>query len=53
MSFDPRSPALTPAQLRNRRMRNIAIGVSVGFLAMLFYALTLVRMGPNMFHGIG
>ncbi len=53
MSFDPRAPTLTPAQLRNRRMRNVAIGVSVGFLAALFYALTLVRMGPGLFHGMG
>jgi hypothetical protein len=51
MTFDPRT--LTPAQLRNRRLRNIAIGVSVGFLAALFYALTIVRMGPGLFHGMG
>jgi len=53
MSFDPRVPALTPAQIRNRRLRNLAIALSVGFLAALFYALTIVRMGPGMFHGPG
>lgn len=53
MSFEPRFPDLTPAQIRNRRMRNIAIGLSVAFLAVLFYALTLVRMGPGLFHGMG
>ncbi len=53
MSFDRRFPTLTPAQLRNRRLRNIAIALCVGFLAVLFYALTIVRMGPGMFHGEG
>ena len=53
MSFDRKIPTLTPAQLRNRRLRNVAIAVSVGFLAVLFYALTIVRMGPGMFHGQG
>ena len=53
MSFEPRFQVLTPAQVRNRRLRNIAIGLSVGALAALFYALTLVRMGPGLFHGMG
>ena len=53
MAFDRRFPALTPAQLRNRRLRNIAIALCVGFLAALFYALTIVRMGPGMFSGQG
>lgn len=38
---------LTAAQLRNRRRRNIAIGLSVAFLAALFYAITIVKLGPN------
>jgi len=40
--------ALTPTQLRNRRARNIAIGLSVGLLAALFYAVTIVKIGPNI-----
>ncbi len=39
--------ALTPAQERNRRLRNVAIGASVGFVAILFYAITLVKMAPH------
>ena len=39
---------LTPQQVRNRRMRNIAIGVAVGFLAVLFYAITIVKIGPGV-----
>lgn len=36
---------LTPEQVRGRRVRNIAIGLGVTFLAMLFYAVTIVRLG--------
>jgi hypothetical protein len=39
---------LTPQQLRNRRLRNIAIGLSVGLLAALFYAVTIVKLGPGV-----
>jgi len=39
---------LTPRQLRNRRLRNIAIGLSVGLLAALFYAVTIVKLGPGV-----
>jgi hypothetical protein len=50
--MDERRPSegvvLTPRQLRNRRMRNIAIGLSVGLLAALFYAITIVKLGPGV-----
>jgi hypothetical protein len=36
---------LTPEQARSRRARNIAIGVTVALLAVLFYAVTLVKLG--------
>ena len=39
---------LTPEQMRNRRMRNIAIGLAVAFLAVLFYAITIVKIGPGV-----
>ena len=42
---------LTARQLRNRRMRNIAIGLSVGAMAALFYAITIVRLGGHAFMG--
>ena len=46
----PRSGVvLTARQLRNRRMRNIVIGVSVGAMAALFYAITIVRFGSHAF----
>ena len=38
---------LTPEQLRRRKARNIAIALVLGFLAVLFYAVTIVKLGPN------
>ena len=39
---------LTPEQLRSRRARNIAISLTIGFLALLFYGITLVKLGMRM-----
>lgn len=49
----PRPPVedgvvLTPEQLRQRRARNIAIASVLGFLALLFYVVTIVKLGPNV-----
>jgi hypothetical protein len=38
---------LTDAQKRARRSRSIAIGVALGALVILFYAVTLVK-GPGV-----
>jgi hypothetical protein len=38
---------LTEQQLRARRARSIAIAVSLGVLAILFYIMTLVK-GPGV-----
>jgi hypothetical protein len=38
---------LTEQQLRARRARSIAIAVSLGILAILFYIVTLVK-GPGV-----
>ncbi|MDI4663610.1 hypothetical protein K9U40_04555 [Xanthobacter autotrophicus] len=39
---------LTPEQVRRRRARNIAIASVLGFLAILFYVVTIVKLGPNV-----
>jgi hypothetical protein len=44
---------LTEGQLRNRRRRNLAIGLAVGFVAVLFYVITIVKVGPGVFQPIG
>ncbi len=41
---------LSPEQQRARRRRNIAIGVTVGLLAILFYVVTIAKLGPGMFN---
>jgi hypothetical protein len=50
MDADHRSEGvvLTPEQSKSRRQRNIAIGLAVGFLVLLFYAVTIVKVGPGV-----
>ena len=44
---------LTESQIRNRRRRNLAIGLAVGFVAVLFYVITIVKVGPGVFQPMG
>ena len=39
---------LSPEDLRRRRARSIAIAVALGVLVVLFYAVTLVKLGPQI-----
>ncbi|MGR7996307.1 hypothetical protein [Xanthobacter sp. ZOL 2024] len=39
---------LTPEQLRSRRARSLAIALTLGLLAVLFYVVTLVKLGPGV-----
>ena len=38
---------LTDAQRKSRRNRNVAIGVVLAALAVLFYAVTIIKMAPG------
>jgi len=44
--IEPRdwTPAQTDAFMRKRRARNLAIGLVLGFLAVLFFGITVARM---------
>ncbi|MDI7861428.1 hypothetical protein MRS76_05630 [Rhizobiaceae bacterium n13] len=42
---------LTEAQRKSRRGRNIALGLALGGLVLLFYVVTLVKIGGNMLTG--
>jgi len=58
MAVTPRARApdgvqLTPQQIRNRNLRNIAIGLCVAFLVVLFYVITIVKVGPAILHPEG
>jgi hypothetical protein len=35
------------AASRNQRLRNLAVGLCVAFLAGLFYAIAIVKMGAH------
>jgi hypothetical protein len=39
---------LTEEQKRARRRRNIAIAVALGALVLLFYVVTVVKLGPGV-----
>jgi hypothetical protein len=41
---------LTDAQRKSRRNRNIAIAMALGALAILFYAVTIIKMVPGATH---
>jgi len=50
--MDERSPedgvVLTEEQKRRRRARSLAIGLALGALALLFYVVTIVKLGPGV-----
>ena len=45
--FTP-APILTEAQSRRRRNRSVAIGLALGFLVLLFYVVTIAKLGPQV-----
>lgn len=45
---EPAGIVLSPEALKSRRQRNLAIGLAVGFLALLFYAVTIAKLGPGI-----
>jgi len=50
---DPKKPdingvVLTEEQKRSRRSRSIAIAAVLGALCLLFYVVTIVKLGPGV-----
>jgi hypothetical protein len=41
-------PQLDEEALRRRRRRSIALGLVLGGLVLIFYVLTIVKMGPGV-----
>jgi hypothetical protein len=39
---------LTQEQLRRRRNRSIAIALALGAMVLLFYVVTVVKLGPGV-----
>lgn len=40
------SVTLTPKQLKAQRSRSIALGLALAALVIIFYAVTVMKMGP-------
>lgn len=40
--------ALTPEQKRRRRTRSFAIAFGLGALAVIFFVITIIRLGGNV-----
>ena len=39
---------LSPEAARRRRARSLAIGLALGFLVLLFYVVTIAKLGPQV-----
>ena len=39
---------LTPEQQKARRQRNVAIALAIGCVVMLFYIVTIAKLGPGV-----
>jgi hypothetical protein len=39
---------LTPEQRRRRRRRSVAIALTLGVLAALFYVITMIKIGASL-----
>jgi archaellum biogenesis protein FlaJ (TadC family) len=47
---DEQGVVLTDEQKRRRRARSIAIALSLAALVVLFYVITIVKLGPAVMH---
>jgi hypothetical protein len=45
---DPDELVLTPEQRRRQRARSIAIAFALAGLVVLFYVVTIVKLGPGV-----
>jgi hypothetical protein len=44
----PDAPRLTPEEQRRRRKRSIAIALSLAAIVVLFYVVTIAKLGPQV-----
>lgn len=43
-----RPPPVGEADLRRRRSRSIAIAIALGCMVLLFYVVTIAKLGPQI-----
>ncbi|NIX76701.1 hypothetical protein [Microvirga terricola] len=41
-------PHLTPEEQKRRRRRSVALGLALGALVLLFYVVTIAKLGPGV-----
>jgi hypothetical protein len=42
------SQSLTPEEQRRRRTRSLALALTLGVLVVLFYVVTIAKLGPGV-----
>lgn len=47
--LEPETPKQAAARARIRRRRSIALALALALFAVIFYALTIIKMGPALF----
>ena len=45
--MEPRT-SLTPEEQKRRRKRSLALALTLGALVLLFYVVTIAKMGPQI-----
>ena len=48
MTSEEKGIKLTEEQVKRRRARSVAIALTLGALVLLFYVVTIVKMGPQI-----
>lgn len=48
-AVEPETPEAAAARARVRRRRSIALAIALALFAIIFYTLTIVKMGPALF----
>jgi hypothetical protein len=48
MTTEDKPVEMTEVALRRRRRRSVALGVALAALVVLFYAITVVKLGPGI-----
>jgi hypothetical protein len=47
-SVRPQPPQLSEADRKRRRARSLAIALALGFIVLLFYVVTIAKLGPQV-----
>ncbi len=50
LSVPVETPEAAAMRAKNRRLRSMALGLLLATLVIMVYVLTLVKLGPDVFH---